>query len=158
VTSARQASPRGAVTVIHDKEGIEASWAGTADAMMRISGRAQDMRGLAKHGTAIEMRYRVDRVPEREVSLGVRCTEPRCGNAGGAMLDLTPSFRHATIGAWNSLVVPLSCLAAAGADLSNVEVPFAIATAGRFEVTIAEIRLNDKAVGSAAVCPAAASR
>jgi hypothetical protein len=57
------------------------------------------------------------------------------------MLDQTQAFQAAPVGAWRTLSYPLSCFSARGADLSNVEAPFAIESAGRFALTISEVRL-----------------
>ncbi len=157
VTTAEQASPHGAVTVALDVRGAAVRWSGQATGMVRITGRAEDLRTPASQGAAVEVRYRVDQAPDHEVSVGVRCTKPLCGKADGAMLDLTDTFKNARAGEWQTLVLPYSCLSAAGADLSSVEVPFTLATRGQFGLTIAAVRVNSKAGGSAALCPAVAA-
>jgi beta-glucosidase len=156
VTTAAQTSPHRAVAVSMQDVGVAADWSGTQSGMLRVSGRAQDLRAPASHGTSIEVRYRVDSAPEKTVVVGVRCTKPLCGTAGGAMLDLTDTFKAARVGEWKTLTVPLACFSAVGADLSSVEVPLAIATPGRFRLTIGEVRLTqDGDHGSH--CPVAAA-
>jgi beta-glucosidase len=152
LTTERQASPQGVVVVAIEPDGAAATWSGSQAGMLRISGRAADLRMRALHGAAIHMRYRVDRAPEQRVDLGVRCFAPLCGTAGGAMQDVTNAFKAAPVGAWRTLVVPLSCLTAAGADLALVAVPFEVETAGRFGLTISDVRLAENA-GKTAVCP-----
>jgi hypothetical protein len=49
--------------------------------------------------------------------------------------------------------VPLACFRAAGADLKDIEAPFALATAGRFGMTIADVRLSNSGDGTATHCP-----
>jgi beta-glucosidase len=88
----------------------------------------------------------------------MRCTEVLCGAVGGAMLDVTRTFRMAPVGAWSSLVIPVSCLLATGADLGSVEVPFALETAGKFRVTIAQVRLGSGEPDARIPCPPAAGR
>jgi len=78
-----------------------------------------------------------------------------CGTTGGAFLDVTKAVTEAKVGAWNTLVVPVSCLEATGADLSAVEVPLALETSGKFRVTIAQARLGPPAPGAQVACPAA---
>ncbi len=153
VTTLRQDSPRGAVTVTLDDRGAAARWSGKAGGMLRITGRARDMRTPVSQGASVEVRYRVDRAPDGQVTVGVRCTKPLCGKADGAMVDLSETFKSAPVGKWETLVLPFSCLSA-GADLSSVEVPFAVATAGQFGLTIAEVRLTEEGVSRSA-CPAA---
>jgi beta-glucosidase len=141
LTTARQESPRGAVTASITPDGSAAVWSGTQSGMFKISGRAADLRGRTGEGAALTLRYRVDRAPEGSVMLGLRCTAPLCGVPGGAMLDLTRVLANSRPGQWRTLSVPLSCFAATGADLASVEVPLAIETSGRFALTIAEATL-----------------
>ena len=121
--------------------------------MLLVSGRASAFNSEAIQGGAISVRYRVERTPEQTVKLGMRCAEALCGAPGGASLDVTRSFRSAPLGAWQTLSVPLACLTTAGADLKDVEVPFALATAGRFGVVIADISVSSRGDGAAAHCP-----
>jgi beta-glucosidase len=156
LTNSRLASPHGAVSVAFAPVGAQAYWNGAQAGMLRISGRAADMGRRASEGEAIEVRYRVDHAPLGAVAVGMRCTDPLCGTKRGAMLDVTKAFRAAPIGAWTTLVIPVSCIAATGADLSKVEVPFAIETSGEFGVTISEVQLLPGARPARMPCPPAA--
>ena len=129
--------------------------------MLRFSGRQSDLGPSAKEGIAVQLRYRVDEMPTAPVHVGLRCMAPYavhgtglpiadgehatdaalCGTTSGAMLDLTSRFKDSGIGRWNTLSFSLSCLTSQGANLSDVESPLAIETAGRFAVTIGEARL-----------------
>jgi beta-glucosidase len=151
-TTARQESPRGTVVATSELDGLNAVWAGPGG-MLRISGRAGDLRPGAKQGDTLDVRYRIERVPERSVKIGVRCTQPLCGTRSGAMLDVTRVFKRAEPKAWRTLSIPLSCFADAGADLADVEVPFAIETTHRFGLTISEVSLAHKPTGAAPGCP-----
>jgi beta-glucosidase len=153
LTTARQESPRGAVVAEAEAAGVRAAWAGTQSGMLRISGRASDMRAQAEQGVALELRYRVDRAPEKPVAVGLRCAEPLCGARGGATLDVTRIFKNSALGEWRNLSIPLSCFSAAGADLADVVVPFAVETSGSFAVTISEISLQQETSKTAAACP-----
>jgi beta-glucosidase len=153
LTTLRQESPRGAVVAASDPDGSAIVWAGTQSGVFMISGRASDMRPQAGQGVALDLRYRVDRVPDQSVKIGMRCTEPLCGAGSGAMLDVTRIFKNARPGNWRTLSIPLSCFTATGADLAGVAVPFAVETSGRFGLTISEVSLIQKASGSGAGCP-----
>jgi beta-glucosidase len=153
LTAARQESPRGAVVAEADPDGVRAIWAGPQSGMLRFSGRASDMRPQAGQGVTLDMRYRVERTPERIVSLGLRCAEPLCGTRAGAMLDITKILKNSPVGEWRTLSVPLSCFSAAGADLANVVIPFAVETSGRFALTISEVSLQQKSSAAAVKCP-----
>jgi len=152
LTTARQESPRGSVVVASESDGSAVAWTGTQNGMFTISGRAGDMRPQAAQGLAIDVRYRVDRVPAQRVKIGVRCTEPLCGTQGGAMLDVTQIFKSARPGNWRTLSIPLSCFTAAGADLAGVVVPFAVETSGPFGLTISEVRLAQRTSGPSPKC------
>jgi beta-glucosidase len=153
LTAARQESPRGAVVAEADPDGVRAIWTGPQSGMLRFSGRESDMRPQAGQGVALDMRYRVERTPERSVSLGLRCAEPLCGTRAGAMLDITKILKNSPVGEWRTLSVPLSCFSAAGADLANVVIPFAVETSGRFALTISEVSLQQKSSAAAVKCP-----
>ena len=154
LTTTRQESPSGAVVAESDAEGVSAMWAGLGG-MLRISGRASDFRPRVRQGVALDIRYRLDRVPERSVKIGMRCTQPLCGTRGGAMLDVTRLFKNTQPGNWRTLSIPLSCFAASGADLTSVEVPFAIESSGRFGLTLAEVNLAQTTPGATPGCPGA---
>jgi beta-glucosidase len=157
LTNSKQASPHGAVSVALAPVGAIANWSGTQAGTLRISGRASDMGHRALDGEVVELHYRVDHAPAGAVSVGMRCTDPLCGTTErGAMLDVTKTFRAARIGAWETLVIPVSCVAATGADLSKVEVPFAVEASGEFGVTISEVQLRSDARLARTPCPPAA--
>jgi beta-glucosidase len=68
------------------------------------------------------------------------------------MLDVTQVFKNAQPGNWRTLSIPLSCFAAAGADLAQVVVPFAVETSGPFGLTISEVRLAPRTSGPSPKC------
>jgi beta-glucosidase len=151
-TTARQESPRGSVVVASESDGSTVVWSGAQSGLFMISGRAGDLRPQAGKEVAIDVRYRVDRVPAQRVKIGLRCTEPLCGTQGGAMLDVTQVFKNAQPGNWRTLSIPLTCFTAAGADLARVVVPFAVETAGPFGLTISEVRLAPRTSGPSPKC------
>ncbi|HEX3913372.1 MAG TPA: glycoside hydrolase family 3 N-terminal domain-containing protein [Steroidobacteraceae bacterium] len=153
LTTRRQASPGGAVTAASQSEGTAVQWSGTGSGLFTISGRPGDMRPQAAHGVALRVRYRVDRMPESRVNLGLRCAEPDCGTREGAMRDVTKIFKLARPRSWQTLSIPLSCFAAGGADLAEVAQPFAVETSGRFALTISEVSLMQPSPGDAHRCP-----
>jgi beta-glucosidase len=139
LTAASQSSPHEAVTAAIVRDGVQVSWTGTQDGLVKISGRAWDLRQAARSGDHLSFRYRLDAAADREVRLGIFCTEASCGTAHGVALDLTPVLSAAPAGAgWRTLSVPLSCFAA-GTDLSAVEMPFTLGTAGHLKLTISDI-------------------
>jgi len=160
LTTASQESPLRGLVVSQDSSGVTARWSGAAPTIFRIAGRASDYRPLANANTAVEFRYLVEQAPTGPVLIGVRCIPPylrhppagsgigttspsawKCGTERGAVMDLTSTLKSAPLNAWRTYSFSLACLAARGADLSNVEAPFAIATAGQLALTISEVRL-----------------
>jgi beta-glucosidase len=158
VTTHAQQSPHGALRVELGPAGAAATWDGSRDARLRITGRALDLStaglGTAGQGTAgqgaagtLEVKVRVDRRPAARVALGVE----------GAWVDVTSSLRAVGVGAWQTLRIPVACLAAGGANLSQVQAPLEIDTAGALSLTLGAARLTPAASGAAgpgaAACP-----
>jgi beta-glucosidase len=155
VTTLHQSSPHGIVSAEIVPEGTQVSWTGTQDGLFEISGRAQDLRTAAASGGSLNFRYRVDAPFDGEVRLALFCTEARCATAHGVALDLTPVLRAAAAGEWHTLSVPLSCFAVGGADLSAVEMPFALSTAGHLKLTISDVSLAPGGSHPPYACPRA---
>jgi beta-glucosidase len=153
-TTARQASPQGSVVVAVVPDGGSVVWDGTHSGRFMIAGRPRDLRPQVKQGVVVELRYRVDRAPDQNVKIGLRCTESLCGTQRGAMLDVTRILKDSPPGAWRTLSIPLSCFTAAGADLAQVADPFSVETSGRLGLTIREVSLAAGTPGgSASRCP-----
>jgi beta-glucosidase len=155
LTTMRQESPQRRVVAALVPDGSSILWAGTSSALFIISGRPGDLRPQAKQGVVLDLRYRIDRPPDQEVKIGLRCSEPFCATRAGAMLDVTRAFENSPPGEWRTLSIPLSCFTDAGADLARVEAPFAVETQGHFGLTISEVSLAPKAARSSAKCPGA---
>jgi len=154
VATRRQASPHGAVSVSLDPVGAAVSWNGRQGGMLTVSGRASDMRARADEGASLHIRYRIDVPPNGPVSIGMRCSaDPLCGSAQGAMLDVTETFATAPRGVWQTLAIPLSCWRQFP-GVRSVYAPFAVATPGKFAMTIADIRVVPGDPGAVAQCPA----
>ena len=73
------------------------------------------------------------------------------GRAG--VLDATRTFAGALPGEWTSIKIPLSCFAAAGANMRDVSQPFVLTSKAAFTLSIVGIRLDADPTGAA--CPAA---
>ena len=153
LTTSRQESPHGAVVATATAEGIQARWSGARSGTFRISGRASDLRLKATQGATLKVRYRVDRAPQRAVTVGIQCAEPTCGARLGAMLDVTRVLKAPHSAQWQQLSIPLSCLTAAGAELAAVVAPFVIETSGRLQLTIAELSLAPDSGAPRSPCP-----
>ena len=162
LTMQAQASPGNAVVASLRSGSVHAAWSGAGQGEFRIGGRPADYRQTINAGADIVAKFRVEVRPDRPVRLGLRCEATygtndsaantpnkidwtRCGTTEGAALDVTGLFQRATLGSWQTLRLPLSCLARGGGDVKNVNSLFAISTAGRFEVSFQQIRLDREA-------------
>jgi hypothetical protein len=159
LTTRHQQSPGHGLLVTRSAAGVSASWDGSKPSVFRIAGRASDWRDRAAAGMAVQIRYRLDERPSQSVLIGMLCTAPyerhpvavsdparaaaaaHCGTPQGALLDLTGALGAGQAGRWRTISYSLACFAAQGADLGNVEAPFAIATGGRLGLTISDVRV-----------------
>jgi beta-glucosidase len=153
VTTKHQASPHGAVSVDLVPEGFQATWDGTHEGLLEISGRALDLRTAATSGGTLTFRYRIEVLGDQKIRLGMMCTEARCATKQGVGVDLTQALRMEPYGEWRTQSVPLSCFSADGADLSAVEMPFVIGTAGHLKLTISDVTLLAAGSANAHTCP-----
>jgi beta-glucosidase len=125
-----------------------ARWAGTGLAYVALSARpAVDISSQSKEGFALAFDVRVDEPPTAAVSLSMSCGMPCRGS-----VDLMPTLAELPSGEWHTLRVPLSCLAAAGADMTRIDSPFGLLTTGRLSLVFSDVRLVAADDGPT-VCP-----
>jgi beta-glucosidase len=166
LTLPQQTSPAGFLLVQQSPEGLTAQWSAGYRATLDVFGRAADLRQPAAEGLSLVLRYQVLQAPSDVVRLGVLCSSPylrhppepdattaaadrravRCGTASGALVDITTALERASAPGWHKLVLPLRCLSQQGADLSNVDTPLALTTAGALTLAINDLRLERTAV------------
>jgi len=166
LTQRSQATPSGELAIALGASSLGADWKGGVRSTLRIGGRPVDLRARASAGDALLVRARVDEPAAGRVRLGVRCGAPygaevpdaklsaqqwqNCRAATEPTLDVSEALAHAAHGETVTLAVPLACLVEAGANLSEVEAPFAIATDGRLKIAILDVRF---APATGAACP-----
>jgi beta-glucosidase len=159
LTMQSQASPDATVTAALDGQSLQATWSGAGWGELRIGGRAADYSAAVAQGLALRLHLRVDAQPTQAVMLGLRCEAPYgppgpaaasspppdwslCGRTNGAMLDITSRLNGAARGQWQTLELPLACLAGNDATLALVNAPFAIDTDGALALSMDDIRLT----------------
>jgi beta-glucosidase len=168
LTTAQQVSPAAALTVrktrVHGTRALLATWRAGQSAMLRFSGRPADLRDQRTAGARLMFRVRVLEAPTGTVRVGLRCAPPYardghpngsdghpyatdaaagdCGVRGGAVSDVTARLRALRPGVRKTFTLALACLSAAGADLANVEAPFAIETSGRLKLALDAVTLT----------------
>ena len=173
LTTQRQASPAGIVTVELRPASAQAVWSGAGRGGVLIGGRAIDLRAAAAAGNALQVRLRVNEPTSGPVRAGIRCGTPsgaqlplapglagitpkewlHCKAPLEPTFDVTHALAAATPGEATTLTIPLACFEKLGADLSAVDTPFVLSTAGRFAVDLVEVRLAHPAAPPP--CPAA---
>jgi len=72
-----------------------------------------------------------------------------CGGSCAGTLELRDVLRGLPFGKRSTLKLPLACFAAAGADLSRIEVPFSLAADAPFTAAFANIRVQAGAAADA---------
>jgi beta-glucosidase len=117
-------------------------WSGTGQSAAEINGATPTNGQMA-----LGFDYRVEQAPSAAVTVAMGC-----GAACGGSVPVTAALRAATSGRWQHLDVPLACFAAAGEDVSRVWMPFALLTAGKLTLAIANIRLESGTAGAVS-CP-----
>lgn len=152
VTTTRQASPNGVVDVksvdVQAQEDAKSvTWSGKGQGSVLVEGRPVDLRRQSNGDMVVTVRYRLDEKPTAPVLLTVGCSEG-CGGS----VDISSLLAPAKPGEWRTAKVKLSCFAAAGADMSKVDRPVEIVTAGRLALTFTDLRLDSNTGES--TCPA----
>ena len=113
------------------------TWNGSGWAAAQIvAAQPLDISREANGELSLVFEYRVDRAPTAPVTIGMETITLPIGGA----------LRSAAVGQWTTLAVPLRCFARAGVDMSRVSTPFSIATAGRLELSVSDVRVASAAV------------
>ena len=147
ITSAVQTSVNGVVAiesfdyrVQEDARRIEFSGGGVQEGQFFIdSDVATDLSKLAEEGGALVMEMRVSEQPTAPVSLRMDCGYPCSGE-----MDISPMLAGLLPNVWKRVAYPLACFENAGTDMSAVDVPFLLVTAGNLGFDLAEISINDE--------------
>lgn len=116
------------------ENGRRLDWSGVG--AFAVAGPVVDLTRQANGEMAVVVRYRVEAAAASPVFLSVSCG-PQCGSA----IDVSKLFAPSPGGEWRMARIKLSCFRSAGADLSRTASPFTLTTAGRFSVTLTELRL-----------------
>jgi len=122
------------------------TWSGTGPASLQFIGLSRDLSRQANGDMAIGVTYVIDQAPTAPVRMGVAC-----GDGCSANVDVTQYLSSAAAGKPQTLKVKLSCFAARGADMTRIDQPFVLQTAGKLGLTLSEVRLVSNE--GDAVCP-----
>ncbi|MFN3388403.1 MAG: glycoside hydrolase family 3 protein [Allosphingosinicella sp.] len=107
-------------------------WDGSGLAAVQIiAAQPIDISREANGELSLVVDYRVDTAPTGPVMLGL----------GDQAVPITGALRGATAGTWTTIAVPLRCFARAGVDMSRVNMPFTLATAGQLALSVSDVRI-----------------
>ena len=132
-----------AIDKVRQEDARRLRWWGTGQATAEITGAtAVDLSRQANGQLGLAFDYRVDQAPSAAVTVGMGC-----GASCGGVVPITNALRAAPPGQWRHLEIPLACFASAGENMSRVSTPFALQTAGKLTLAIANIRLESGTAG-----------
>lgn len=115
---------------------VKAIWSSKVPVSFTITGAQNDFTADAEHGMVLSVTLRVDSAPTKPVVMAMGCG-PLCGGK----LDASPMLQAAKQGEFSTWDIPLSCLKAAGSELTGVTTPFAMTTSGSFGLTISDVKI-----------------
>ena len=131
------------VQVNTQQDAKEVTWLAPARLFARNPAR-NNLTSLASAGGALQ--FDVQLVHAAKTPVGVVIG---CGQACEASVDLSPALAKLAPGQKRTITVPLACFAKQGADLSGVEIPFAIKADAPFAAAFANIRIAAGAANDA---------
>jgi len=117
---------------------IPITWKGGAAQMLSLSegGEGADLTSyINAENSALVFNVKTNAAPTSRVDTAVHCVFPCVG-----VLDLTLAYTAIADGEWHELAVPLKCFEDAGADFSEVNVPFLVSTGGPWKADFATVR------------------
>jgi len=113
-------------------------FAGDGPATVEISGEgAADLSREANGDVMLLVRLRRDADAPKDLTLGVTC-----GEGCGAQLPFADTLAGVASGKWTTVGVPLKCFAKAGADVSKVNRPLALASSSKLDVSLSQVKLG----------------
>lgn len=121
------------------EDSLRIRWTGAGQAVAAIVQDAPvDLSRQANGDLALELELKVNAAPSAEVSLLMRCGTDCAGGfpVRGILGDA------AKTGKWTRVAVPLRCFEKAGVDMTRVETPLSIATAGSLDLTLSSARIT----------------
>jgi beta-glucosidase len=120
------------------EDSVRLRWTGAGHAVAAITGDGPaDLSRQTNGDLALELDFRVNAAPTSDVSLLMGCG-PNC--AGGFPIRSLLA-EAAKSGKWTRLAVPLRCFEKAGVDMTRIDVPLTLATAGSLDITVSGVRI-----------------
>ncbi|MEL1263784.1 glycoside hydrolase family 3 protein [Pseudoxanthomonas putridarboris] len=123
------------VQVNTQQDAKEVTWLAPARFFSRNPSK-NNLAALATARGAVQFDVLVKQAPTSPVRFGVDC-----GAGCGARVDLTTRFTGQAVGGKQTVKVPLACLGTLGADLTGIDVPFAISADAPFAAAFTNIKV-----------------
>ncbi|WP_189236049.1 glycoside hydrolase family 3 protein [Planomonospora parontospora] len=124
------------------QDGLKATWTGTGPAQVYLQNPAggTDLRGYLNSDAALVFDTVVHQAPAARTVISTHCVYPCM-----AEVVATSLFAGLPVGTKSTVKIPVSCFAAGGLDLENVNTPFLVYTEGAFSASFANVRWVPKA-------------
>ena len=111
---------------------------GSGKAAVQITSEgAVDLSREANGDVMLLVRLRRDADVPKDVKLGMAC-----GAGCGGTLDVADTLSGLPAGKWQTVGVPLKCLAKAGVDVSKVNQTLSIESASKLDLSISQVKLG----------------
>ena len=116
-------------------------WAGgPAEARVEASGPL-DLTRESNGELSMVVDIRVDRAASNAVDLGMVS-----GDGKALTVPITKMLAAGKPGDWQQVIVPLQCFAKRGIDMAHVTAPFVIATDGKLDLSISDVKIDSAPV------------
>jgi len=114
------------------------AWSGKGEALVALqSHTALDLQRESNGDVMLLTTLRVEAAPTGDAWLSVGC-----GTGCTARVALSPTLAKLPAGQWTRVGVPLKCLAKAGADITKLDRPWSIGTAGAMTIAVSRVALG----------------
>lgn len=126
------------------------AWSGKGEALVALqSHTALDLQRESNGDVMLLTTLRVEAAPTGDAWLSVGC-----GTGCTARVALSPTLAKLSAGQWTRVGVPLKCLAKVGADITKLDRPWSIGTAGAMTIAVSRVALGALDQAEATVdCP-----
>ncbi|WP_433264965.1 glycoside hydrolase family 3 N-terminal domain-containing protein [Actinosynnema sp. CS-041913] len=123
-------------------DALKTTWTGSGPGQVYLQNTAggSDLRGYLNADGALVFDVIVHQAPVNRTVVSAHCVYP-CF----AEVNATNLFSGLPAGAKTTVKIPVSCFAAGGLDLENVNTPFLVYTDGAFQASLANVRWAPKA-------------
>ena len=111
------------------------AWSGAGSLAIEAA-PATDLSREATGELSLMFDYRIDQAPAGDVMLGMN----------GALIPIGGALRAAPVGEWRTYILPLRCLARAGATMNMVARPFVLSASGPLRLSLSDVRIASAAI------------